>query len=449
MKTAYMHQLYIGTIADMKSLERRFSDMAEKGWMIDKIGRLSHRYRAVEPSKKRFFVDFLPQITDFDCPENEDAQDYRSICEQSVWGFVAANQQLHVFCADAENPEPMPIHTDHKIEAQIYLKACRKYELPFYACVLIISLSVFLLLSPFGRGAEILLSNRIFFYVIGCLFLTVGAIWTIGFTVCWYLQTRRSAKNDLPMPNINYRLAKLRNITFAVGTFSFLMCLIISYASDITGGMRIVFLLFILCGIGGVLWKRWQIDTVCRTRGENINMFIEVIAVYLVVVFVGTAFNFGGSRPTINSDSLGNRPALTLSDVGITSPPHNYPLTLTRGSIAVPVNYQYTETNQQGNAHTHILRAINAHFARWLYVHYSNSFIRSIDFITDSTGEVIYLSECEAAFWGADYGMAFFEDDGFIRLQLIKDKTILRLFFDGKYTNLESAAQAIHKLWGE
>ena len=68
MKAKYMRQAYMGTIGDMKTLEHHFTLMAEQGWMIDKIGMVTHRYRAVEPCKKRFFVDILPQITAFDYP---------------------------------------------------------------------------------------------------------------------------------------------------------------------------------------------------------------------------------------------------------------------------------------------------------------------------------------------------------------------------------------------
>ena len=83
MKASYLRQMYMGTVGDMKTLEQHFSSMAEKGWMIDKVGSFAHRFRAIEPGKKRFFVDFLPQITAFDYPENEDALDYRSYCEKS------------------------------------------------------------------------------------------------------------------------------------------------------------------------------------------------------------------------------------------------------------------------------------------------------------------------------------------------------------------------------
>ena len=114
MKNSYMRQVYMGTIGDMKTLEQHFAEMAAKGWMIDKIGLFAHRYYAIEPCEKRFFVDFLPQITAFDYPENEDAQEYRRICEESGWRFIAANKQFHIFCADGDNPAPVPIHTDNR-----------------------------------------------------------------------------------------------------------------------------------------------------------------------------------------------------------------------------------------------------------------------------------------------------------------------------------------------
>jgi len=187
MKTVYMHQLYMGTVGDMKNLEQHYSDMASKGWLIDKIGLFTHRYRAVEPCKVHFFVDFLPQITAFDYPENEDAQDYRRICEDAGWNFIAANKQFHVFCADDKNPTPIPIHTDNSIHAKIYLRASRKYELPW----LLYAVLMFCLFSPLSRGINLLLSNIL-------LFMTIGySLFLIGYTQYLFHSLRVDAQHDI------------------------------------------------------------------------------------------------------------------------------------------------------------------------------------------------------------------------------------------------------------
>lgn len=163
MKQNNRRQVYMGVVGDMKNLEHHFSLMAEQGWMIDCLGVFTHRYRAIEPCKKSFFVDFLPQITAFDYPENEDAQDYRAMCEASGWTFITANKQFHVFCAEGNTPAPTPIHTDNKIQARIYLKASRKYEIGMF----FISLLMLWFFSPLNRGVELFLSDMFLFMSVG------------------------------------------------------------------------------------------------------------------------------------------------------------------------------------------------------------------------------------------------------------------------------------------
>jgi len=444
-----MHQLYMGTVGDTKTLEQHFTRMAEQGWMIEKIGLFTHRYRAVEPCKKCFFVDLLPQITAFDYPENEDAQDYRSICEESGWDFIAANKQLHVFCADGENPAPMPIHTDNAIQAKIYLKACRKYELPW----LLYALFMFWFSSPIGKGVELFLSNISLFMAIGYCFFLIGFIWTFGFVLRWYMRTRKSAKNDMPLPKVNYNLSKLRNKVFLVGIVVFLVCMITGIVLEIVGGMSLIILPMMLIPISAVgvgFWVRRQIDTKRRTRAANIGFFIIVIVVMELVLLgaMGVVVNGIISSP-LHSDSLDNRPVLTLNDVGITDAPSSYN-TRIKGTVAVPVDYEHWEINQQGSTRTQVYRSISSTLTRRLYDHCAEGLANDFDAIRSTTQEVIIFTSEEAAFWGAEEGMAqFYTGSNAAELLLMNGKTILRLTIEGEDMSLETVSQAVQKLWGD
>jgi heme/copper-type cytochrome/quinol oxidase subunit 4 len=319
MKSTTLRQVYIGTIGDMKNLEQHYSDMAAKGWMIDKIGSLTHRYRAIEPSKRCFFVDLLPQITAFDYPENENAQEYRRICEESGWSFIAANKQFHVFCADGENDSPIPIHTDHGIHAKIYLKACRKYELPAFLFILF-----FLwFLSPMGNGAEVFLSNILLYQAIGYFCFLPGYVWTFASVIRWYLRTRESAKNDLPMPVVRRRVAKLRNYTLLAGFALFLICTILGVVLEIAGGMSVTIGLIVLIpllALGVGFWIRKQIDTRRRTRAGNIGLTVAALIIMEIIILGGTVWAIMNMPFSADAESRGSRPALTLKAVGDRSP---------------------------------------------------------------------------------------------------------------------------------
>jgi hypothetical protein len=450
MKTGFMHQVYMGTVGDMKNLEQHYADMVEKGWMIDKIGLFTHRYRAVEPCKKRFFVDFLPQITAFDYPENEDAQDYRRICEESGWNFISANKQFHVFCADDENPVPIPIHTDNSIHARIYLKASRKYELPW----LLLATLMFGINSPLRKDVELFLSNIYLFMTIGYLLFLIGCIWTLVFVICWYIRTRKSAKNDLPMPKVNRHFAYLRNKVMLTGTIALLACMITGVVLEVIGGMSalllpIIFMPLIALIVG--LWIRRQVDTKRRTRAGNIALTVAVIVIMEIVFLSVMAFAITNIPFKSNSDSIGNRPVLTLSDVGVTAESKYYG-TQIRGTIAVPVDYDYFETSGDGSVHTQVYRTINRALAQSLYDHFALKFTEQFAWRLNGLPNeaIMVLSPDEAAFWGADKGVRFiYANSNAIEVLLWNEKTVLRLSAEGLNMDFDTISQAIRGLWEE
>ena len=447
MKTSYTHQIYMGTLGDMKNLEQHYSDMAEKGWMIDKIGAFTHRYRAVEPGKKRFFVDFLPQITAFDYPENEDAQDYRRICEESGWNFIAANKQFHIFCADGETPAPVPIHTDNSVQAKIYLRACRKYELP----MLLVAILMLWFFSPMGRGVELFLSNILLFTAIGYFCFLIGFAWTFGFVGQWYIRTKNSAKRNLPMPRVNRRLANIRSKVFAAGAVAYLACIITGVVLEVIGGMpleigliAIAPLLAVFVGLG----IRRRIDTKKRTRAGNIRLTVIVLVVMEIFLIGGTALAVMRMPFSHNADSLGNRPALTVKDVGATAPASRSDIRV-NGTPVVPVDYEYWESSREGSVRTQIHCSVNITLTKLLYDSFAKDFERQFSYaLADTPDSIAVLTSDEAAFWGAENGMALdLANNTDIELLLRNGKTILRISASGNNMNLETVIKAVQRLW--
>ena len=462
MKTVYLRQIYMGTIGDTKNLEILFAEMAEQGWMIDKIGVMGLKYRSIEPSKKRFIVDFLPQITNFDYPENEDAQDYRRMCEESGWDFITASKQVHVFCADEGTAEPVPIHTDNKIQAQIHLRMCWKYEL-FNFIFTMVMFGAFVFMPALYSGMELFLSNIFTLLLLGWALFLVGYVWNLGFVLWWYFQTRKSVKYDLPLPVVNYRLAKIRRKVFAASMIAFIVCMVTGLVLETLGGMPVGLLLvaFVpLVGLGIGLWVRHQIDT--KRRSRKANMAMTFVAVVLSQIMILSALLFGVLQNIPNRDissSIGNRPALTLYSLGITQEVE-HTSTHIRGSIAVPIHYNYWEMNQQGNVSTEVYRPISTLITRGLY----NRFVRELEEgyaraaeLRGLASEIITLSSDEAAFWGADRGIfaitlgmestePTLNNGNVFEMILQSGNTIMRLSVYGEHIEKERIAEAVRNL---
>ena len=446
MKNNYMHQLDTFTIGDIKTLEHRFSRMAEQGWMIDKIG-FRLRYRAIDPCNKCFFVDLLPQITAFDYPENEDAQDYRSICEESGWTFVAASRKLHVFCADRDNNTPIPIHTDNALQAKMYLKTCRKNEL----LVLLYALVMLYFSFPARNGVDLFLSNISLFMTIGYCFLLTGVIWTVGFVLRWYIRTMKSAKYSLPLPKVNYRLSRLRSKVLLAGFIAFIVCVILGIAFEILGGMPIVILTAIIGPLSAFavgLWIRRQIDTKRRTRTANIKFSIITIAVLELVLLSVLVFILPGPI-LLRSDTLDNRPVLSLNDVGIAETPDNFN-TRIKGTFAVPVDYEYWEINRQGRTQTHVYSTISKALTRLLYDQFTVKRAEQLQIYFSTTSRLTIMTADEAAFWGAQEGVAqFFPADNTAEFLFLNGKTMLSISVSADNMDLEIVRQGVKNLWND
>ena len=468
MKPIYRRQLYTGTVGDMKTLERHFALMAEKGWMIDKIGLLTHRYRAIDPCEKRFFVDLLPQITLFDYPENEDAQDYRRICEESGWAFVTASKQFHVFCADSDAPPPTPIHTDNEIQAKMYLKVCRKHELPPMILVL---LSVLLLCGPllFFTGIEVFLSRMTTFVLIGYTFFLAGYVWMIGFSITWYRRVKKAARLNLPLPAVKYRLARVRQRLFSVCMLMALASFITGVVSEVSNGFPAGFLLLLVIpfaafGIG--LWVQRRIDK--KQRGRTANKLIFIIAIVAAeAIFIGSIIAVTmltaqtHTRPDPELWPLDGHPALTLADIGVTARPTYAGGGVRGGSIFVPVYYAYDEDYQErieeewetAHVQTIVYRSVSKALARALYDHYAGRLYTNTT-IHMAPRRLVTVEpnrdafEIDAHFFDADEGTARFTQEGEVyELALRKGKTLLRLWFSP--ISWDAAREAVLNLWAE
>jgi len=257
------------------------------------------------------------------------------------------------------------------------------------------------------------------------------------------------------MPIVNRRLAKLRNKTLLAGAIAFIACTIIGIVLEVIGGIPVVFILIMAMPVSafgvGLLIRR-QIDTKRRTRAGNIGLAVTVIIIMEIFFIGGTVFAIMNIPFTLNSDSLGNRPALTLNDVGVTSEP-NHSTTSVKGTIAVPVDYVYWESGSGGTVNTQVYRSVNKTLSRWLYEHlaeeFTEQFTRRLDDMNYLQESIVVLSPNEAAIWGAEKGIAFnYANSNAVEVLLWNDKTILRLSAESMNMDVDTVNQAVLNLWG-
>ena len=103
---------------DYKAMGEYLEEMAEKGWMLEKVGQITAKFRAMEPQKLKFCVDIFKKGGEFAPDDNEESREYRRLCQESGWTFITSQEYFQFFYAE-EGSNPVPLQTDEEIEQKI------------------------------------------------------------------------------------------------------------------------------------------------------------------------------------------------------------------------------------------------------------------------------------------------------------------------------------------
>lgn len=95
---------------DTASITNRLEQMAQKGWMIEKIKGNLYKYKKAEPKKVKFAVAYFPKVTSYEIYPTEKQRNYLDWCEQMGWQTVVLNKQLRILMSEDVNA--VEIETD-------------------------------------------------------------------------------------------------------------------------------------------------------------------------------------------------------------------------------------------------------------------------------------------------------------------------------------------------
>ena len=138
MKNTKREWMPMYSYLDRTAITTHLSDMAAQGWMLEKIGGWSWRYRRAEPKKLRFAVTFFPAASQFDAVPSERLETYRDYCAAAGWVLAAESAQVQIFCTEDESA--VPIETDPAVELGSIRKSVKKGYIGSYWALLALSL---------------------------------------------------------------------------------------------------------------------------------------------------------------------------------------------------------------------------------------------------------------------------------------------------------------------
>lgn len=196
MKTKKRRMEYI-SFYNHTGLEKHFTKMAKKGWLIESISNYYWTYRKIEPKDIHFCVTYYPRASDFDPEPSPEQQTFHDFCAHTGWQLCCTWHQMQVFYNEKE--DPIPLETDPVLEVETLHKACKKNFLPSYFILLAIGLIMGgsfvarVFADPIG-----LLSNASQLLTGFCFFcMAVISIAELVAYFIWYFKAKKAAQDGI------------------------------------------------------------------------------------------------------------------------------------------------------------------------------------------------------------------------------------------------------------
>ena len=454
----YKRELHFDLIGGHRHMEAHYADMARRGWMLERLGAVTHRYKAAEPQERdvRFCVDVLPDIGSYDYPHSDNALSYRAMCEDAGWELVAQRGQTHVFRAkDADSP-PLMLHTDVQEQNRIYMRAYRKSEL-FGLLYALIVLPLILYGAIFGHGVTNFLHNMLFTTLVGIPIVAIATILYSLAGLVWYIQLHIAYKRNLPPPVINRRFLRIVTGLLKFGMAFMYACILAGSVLEVMGGLPLVTVIFpfavmLIMILAGMKVQK-KIETEERSKRENIALMAHSVIVTgfftFFILLIGAGFL---PQPETRPVDVQTHPAITLNTLNM--PPHRSIRAAERGtSIVVPVHYVYSESSWHESVSTTVQRSVSTTIARWLFNDWVDTMLAWHSRFNITRAAIVHyhrMDSAEAALWGADEGVITITENEDVSTKLRSGRTLVFVSVSSSTgVDMDLKRQAVLDLWGE
>lgn len=332
---------------DYKAMETYLEEMAKKGWMLEKVGRMTAKFRAIVPQKLKFYVDVFKGGGPLTPEWTEEAEEYRKLCQDSGWTFITSQDYLQFFYAE-EGKKAVPIQTDEVLEQRIVETTLWRNELLSILIFFIIAAMVLVryfpikynnLLSFTGVAVTLL-------FPILCIFMLA----TTFYYLFWMLRARRNIKRGFPLEKPTLEGARRRRIALHGPVLLIGIIFVLAFAVDAFFAPRIVGLALLgpAVGTGIGLGFRYIIKKKA-TKKEDSVLYVTLTLIFVMfsMAIVNSLLIHWPMNDTYRVDAIPEGyPVVTMAElldgpqqgrlVGREFSPGSSPI--------IPRNYNYWET---------------------------------------------------------------------------------------------------------
>lgn len=300
---------------DYKVIGEYLEEMARRGWILEKVGRIAAKFRAIEPQKLKFYVDIFKEGGPLTPEKTEESEEYRNLCQESGWTFITSLDYLQFFYADGDS-EPIPIQTDEELEQKIFEQTLFKNEL--FSMLLLSIVAVWVFISYFPVSHKNLISFTGFTAtVLFPILYILSAIPTV-YGIIRIIKARKNIKNGLPIEKPTLKSARSHIMAFYIPVWFIILFHVLSLVGDAFFRPDGVMMSVLGPGIGLAigLGSRYIIKKKSTQKGEGVLYIVLALIVGFIFINIVSSFVLERSADGYRADPIPEGyPVVTMEEI--------------------------------------------------------------------------------------------------------------------------------------
>lgn len=304
------YELFDTAIYDYQFIQSHLTDMAAKGWRLDRISTLGiWRYRRSEPARVRYEVTYAPSGSAYNSHPTVQEEILADLCAEAGWVKAAALGPLHIYCN--ENPNATPLETDEPARIRTIEKAMKKsFVREQFLLIGLFLVQLYMQVSNILRWptrtltSPLSVSNVLMIAMVVLLFSV-----NLGAYFVWLRKARQAADEGLPIPTSSF----YRKFRFVLWLFIAAWVVILLCSAElwlVAGALGI--------GLGCLIVTRLTME-LCKHLGAPkwVNIAVPFVVCFVLVSGLLTALILTAEHRglDIHEPPAADAP-LTLADLG-------------------------------------------------------------------------------------------------------------------------------------
>lgn len=302
---------------DYKAMEEYLEQMAKQGWMLEKVGKITAKFRGIKPQPLKFYIDVFKEGGPLTPENTEEALEYRNLCRESGWNYITSMDHLQFFYAKAGS-SPVPIQTDQALEQNIIRTTLWKHEL--FSVLIALGIIIFFIYKFFcPLKYALLLTFTGVVTILSLPFLGLPVLFMGIYGLVWMLRSRRNIKDGLTIKKPTLKAAKRRARAYFLPMIIFTVILLLAIYADTFYSNHSVWmsLLPVLIGLGIGLVLRFAIKKKAKEKSDVISYIAVTIFILFAIGPVATTLLSKEEVDWVDKNDVipGNYPVVTMYDL--------------------------------------------------------------------------------------------------------------------------------------